>query len=113
MAIREIIIKESRGKFSIFKGNSKDKDYDFSGISALRQVLGNEKARILSVIKLQKPDSIYALSKQLGRNFKGVYQDTKLLERFGFIELIPNKIKNRERYKPVITSDIITIHIKF
>jgi len=112
MAIREITIKESRGKFSIFKGNSKDNNYDFSGIAALRQVLGNEKARILSVIKAQKPDSIYSLAKQLNRNFKGVYQDIKLLERFGFVELIKDKVKNRTRLKPIITSDTITIHIK-
>ncbi len=112
MAIREITIKESRGKFSIFKGSSKEKEYDFSGISALRQVLGNEKARILSVIKSKKPDSIYSLSKYLNRNFKGVYEDTKLLERFGFIELVKDRVKNRVRFKPIVTSDTITINFK-
>ena len=112
MAIREITIRESRGKFSIFKGSSKDSSYDFSGISALRQVLGNEKARILSFLKSKKPDSIYSLAKQLNRGFKGVYQDVKLLERFGFIELINDKTGDRNRLRPVLTSDTITIHIK-
>jgi predicted transcriptional regulator len=112
MATREITIKESRGKFSIFKGNSKQEAYDFSGISALRQILSNEKSRILNVIKIQKPSSIYALSKQLNRNFKGVYNDIKLLERFGFIELIKDRTKNREKLKPILTSDVITIHFK-
>ena len=48
MTTREITIKESKGAFSIFKKSIKGKEeYDFSGLSALRQVLGNEKARIL------------------------------------------------------------------
>jgi predicted transcriptional regulator len=113
MTTREITIKESKGAFSIFKKSIKGKEeYDFSGLSALRQVLGNEKARILNTIKTEKPDSIYSLAKKLGRNFKSVYDDSKLLERFGFIELIAEKSKNRTRYKPRIATDTITIHIK-
>ena len=111
--IREITITESKGTFSLFKKskNSK-KDYDFSGVLALRQLLSNEKARILHVIKKQKPQSIYDLAKKLGRGFKSVNDDIKLLERFGFIELIEEKTKNRIRHKPQIIVDTITIHLK-
>ena len=111
--IREITIIESKGAFSIFKkqGTSK-KDYDFSGISALRQLLNNEKARILHTIKSQKPTSIYDLAKKLNRTFKSVSDDIKLLERFGFIELLEEKTKNRVRHKPVIVVDTMTIHLK-
>jgi predicted transcriptional regulator len=113
MTTREITIKESKGAFSLFKKTNKDKEnYDFSGISALKQVLSNEKARILSVIKEEKPSSLYDLAKKLNRNFKSVYGDVKLLERFGLIELIKEKTKNRIKYKPVIISDNITIHLK-
>ena len=113
MTTREITIKESKGAFSIFKKSIKGKEeYDFSGLTALRQVLGNEKARILNTIKTEKPDSLYALAKKLGRNFKSVYDDSKLLERFGFIELIAEKANNRTRYKPRIATDTITINIK-
>jgi len=113
MITREITIKESKGAFSIFKKSSSNKEeYDFSGISALRQVLSNEKARILDTIKKEKPVSIYSLAKKLGRNFKSVYQDIKLLERFGFVELIEEKIDNRARLCPKITADTISIHIK-
>jgi len=111
--IREITITESKGAFSIFKkARISKKDYDFSGVLALRQLLSNEKARILNVIKTQKPSSIYELSKKLGRNFKSVNDDLKLLERFGFIELIEEKTKNRIRHKPEIIVDMITIHLK-
>jgi len=109
---REITITESKGVFSIFKlkGASK-KNYDFEGISALRQLLNNEKARILHIIKTQKPRSIYDLAKRLGRGFKSVNDDIKLLERFGFIEMIEEKTKNRVRHRPEIVVDAVTINV--
>ncbi len=110
---REITLKESKGTFSIFRKSSSNKEnYDFSGISALRQLLSNEKARILDVIKNENPSSLYLLSKRLGRDFKSVHEDVKLLERFGFLELVEEKTKNRIRHKPRLISDSITIHIK-
>jgi len=112
MVIREITIKRNKGAFSIFKkGSDKDK-YDFSGILALRQLLSNQKARILHVIKTQNPQSIYDLAKKLDRGFKSVNDDIKLLERFGFIELVEEKTKKRPRYRPEIVVDAITIKVK-
>lgn len=109
---REITITEGEGAFSIFKKpKTSKKDFNFEGIFALRQLLSNEKARILNVIKHQKPNSIYDLAKKLGRGFKSVNDDLKLLERFGFIELIEEKTKNRIRHKPEIVVDSITIHV--
>jgi len=110
--VREITISESQGTFNIFKKKTSKKDFDFSGMLALRQLLSNEKARILSVIKTRKPRSIYDLAKQLERGFKSVSDDVKLLERFGFIELIEEKTKKRIRHKPEIVVDTITIHVK-
>ena len=112
MTIREITIKGSKGAFSIFKKASSKENYDFSGILALRQLLSNEKARTLHIIKTKKPQSIYELAKKLGRGFKAVNDDVKLLERFGFIELIEEKTKNRIRHKPEIVVDTITINVK-
>jgi predicted transcriptional regulator len=110
---REITIRESKGTFSIFKtpGVSKE-DYNFSGILALRQLLSNEKARILDTIKTQKPISIYDLAKKLKRGFKSVNDDLKLLERFGFVELIEEKTKERIRHRPVLAVDNIIVNIK-
>jgi len=110
---REITITESKGAFSLFKKPSKEKEaYDFSGLSALRQLLNNEKARLLNVIKTEKPSSLYDLAKKLDRSFKSVHDDVKLLERFGFLQIIEEKVKNRTRHKPQIVTDTITIHIK-
>lgn len=109
---REITITESQGTFSLFKKGSKPQKYDFEGISILRRLLNNEKAKILHLIKTDQPASIYALAKLLGRDFKAVSEDVKLLERLGFIELVPQKVKNRNRLKPVIIVDTMTIHFK-
>jgi len=113
MPTREIFIKESQGTFSLFKKqNSDDKKYNFSGISSLRQLLSNEKARVLSVIKTEKPSSLYDLSNKLGRGFKSVYEDVTLLKRFGFVDIIEEKANNRIRHRPVIVHDTITINIR-
>ncbi len=115
--VREITIAESKGAFSIFKAPffSKElskEEYDFEGISSLRQLLSNEKARILHTIRTQKPKSIYDLAKMLGRGFKSVNDDLKLLKRFGFIEFVEERTKNRIRHRPEIVVDTITINVK-
>jgi predicted transcriptional regulator len=111
---REITIKEEGNAFNVFfkkMGNEK-KAFDFEGLSALRKLLSNEKARLLHVIKSKSPNSIYGLAKILGRDFKSVSDDVKLLERFGFIDLISEKSGDRERLKPVIVVDEIKISVK-
>jgi len=110
---REITLLESQGAFSIFKkvGLSK-KDYDFNSLLALRQVLSNEKARILHTIKHYEPKSIYELARKLDRGFKSVNDDVKLLERFGFVEMVKEKTKNRIRHRPEVVVDNLTIHLK-
>ncbi|MEK6875224.1 MAG: HTH domain-containing protein [Nanoarchaeota archaeon] len=109
----EITLFESAGAFSIFKRAHPEKNsYDFSGILALRQLLSNEKARILNVIKTQKPSSIYELAKKLKRSFKAVNHDIKLLERFGLIVFTEEKVNNRIRHKPEIVVDEIVFRVK-
>ena len=113
MKTREILIEESKGAFSIFqKSKSSKESYDFDSLLSIRQLLSNEKARILHVIKYQKPISIYDLAKKLGRNFKAVNDDLKVLERFGFLELVEEKTKNRIRHKPEIIVDNLVLNIK-
>ncbi len=107
-----ITIDESEGVFSsIFhkiKGGKK-----FSEIASLRQLLSNEKARLLHTCKTKQPDSIYKLAKLLGRDFKAVRHDIKLLEQFGFIELVSSHKQGRERLMPIVDVDqlIITMNI--
>lgn len=111
---REISITESKGAFSLLKkGFLSKKDYDFEGLSALRRLLSNEKARLLNVLKEEKPGSIYELAKKLGRDFKAVNEDIKLLERFGLVELTEEKTKKRVRHRPELVAENLTINLKF
>lgn len=110
---REITIAESKGAFSIFKKSSFSKEnYDFDSLLALRQLLSNEKARILHVIKHENPQSIYDVAKKLKRGFKSVNDDINLLERFGFVEIIEEKTKNRIRHRPLVVVDTMVLNIK-
>jgi predicted transcriptional regulator len=113
--VREVTIRESRGKFNIFSSSNKEtsKDnYNFDGLNSLRKLLSKEKARILDAIKYKKPGSIYELAKLLKRPFKATFDDVKLLERFGFIQMTKEKVNSRVRHKPIIISDHMIIHIK-
>src|SRR3989344_1209021 len=107
--VREINIVDKGGAFNAFFSRlAGDKEYDFEGISLLRKLLSNERARLLHTIKTRHPKSIYELAKLLQRDFKSVSDDIKLLERFGFIEMVSEKTGNRERLKPLIIADRVT-----
>lgn len=95
--------------FKRFKGEKED--YDFSSLEILRKILTKEKGRMLYTIKKDKPRSIYSLSKLLKRDFKTVSDDVKLLERFGFIDLIKEKNGQRVMLRPVIAVDSLNIII--
>ena len=112
--VREITISDESGTFHAFfkKLSGETKEYDFEALDMLRKLLSNEKAKLLHIIKTKKPNSIYSLAKLSGRDFKSVSEDIKLLERFGFIELVAEKTKNRIRHKPEIVVDTITINVR-
>ncbi len=110
---REITIIDEGGAFNaFFRKLTGEKSYDFNSIADVRKILSNEKARLLHIIKTKKPKSIYALAKQAGRDFKAVSDDIKLLEKFGFIDLLAEKSGKRERLKPVLVIDTINLSIK-
>src|SRR3989344_1212419 len=111
--VREINIVDDQGVFETFfkKFTHGEKEYDFDSLSALRKLLSNEKAKILYTIKTKKPISIYSLAKLIGRDFKSVSEDIKLLERFGFLDMVSERTGKRERLKPVLVVDSINIKI--
>ena len=110
----DINIVEKGGAFQTwfkkFEGNKED--YDFEGLLALRRLLNNEKARMINVIRLKKPKSVYELAKILKRDFKSVADDIKLLERFGIVEMISEKTGQRIRHRPAVVVDTIYISLK-
>jgi predicted transcriptional regulator len=111
---REVTITDEGGAFSAFfkKFTGDHSPYDFEGLSAVRKLLSNENLRALHAIKAQKPKSIYELARKLGRDFKSVSDNIKLLERFGFIELVAEHSGKRKRLKPVLVVDKIVLNVK-
>jgi len=84
---------------------------DFSDIKLLRNLLTNEKSRILYILKTKNPKSIYELSKILKRDFKSTREDLKVLERFGLIEFISEKNGKRKSLVPILKIDGLNIQI--
>jgi predicted transcriptional regulator len=110
---RDITIVDDKGTFNaILSRFTGSKDFDFEGLSTLRKLLSNEKARLMHVIKKDKPGSIYGLAKLLKRDFKSVNDDVKLLEKFGFIDMLSEKTGKRQRLRPILVVDTMNIRIK-
>ena len=108
---KTITLSQKQGTFSTLfhkiKGGKK-----LSEVALLRNLLSNEKARILHTIKSKQPNSLYELAKLLSRDFKSVRQDLSVLERFGFVETIPIHKGKREKLKPVLAFDVLEIKIE-
>lgn len=98
------------GVFSKFLNRkTKNTEYNPEDIELLRKLFSNEKMRILYTLKKKKPKSIYDLSKILKRDFKSVYQDLKILERFGFIDFYSETKGKRDSLMPVLKIDSLTL----
>jgi len=109
---RDITIVEEGGTFNaLLRRFSKGEKYDFEGLAALRRVLSNQRAKLMHVIKKKSPLSIYALAKLLKRDFKSVFEDISLLKKFGFVDVVKERTGKRERLRPVLVADTITIRI--
>jgi len=110
----DLSIRPSRGTFSILFRHLgfHPAAEGLSELAILRSILSNEKARILHAIKSQKPDSVYGLAKLLGRDFKAVSRDVKLLEHFGIIRLEREKKGKTTRLRPVLDTDVFKLTIR-
>jgi predicted transcriptional regulator len=110
---KTVLIKLEHGRdvFStIWPFRSSGDTPELSGVQDLRHLLSNEKARILFTIRAKEPGSIYELAKILGRDFKSVRKDVKLLQKFGLISL-KSEGKTRKKLKPSIALD--ELHLTF
>ena len=110
---KTISVSQKHGAFStIFHRFGKSKKKELSEIALLRMLLSNEKARILHIVKTKQPNSLYGLAKLLGRDYKSVRQDLTVLEKYGFIDMIPIHKGKRETLKPVLALDELQITIE-
>jgi len=97
---------------SILKKPSKSKYKGYTIISfpsfkILGQIMSGARLELLSVIKNEKPSSIQDLSRILGRDFKNVYTDVKLLSNFGLIELKETGARKAAKPQAIFTEFLI------
>ena len=73
----------------------------FEDLDTLRSVLTKERVRLMHCVRVEKPESIYELAKNLDRNWRLVAKDVKLLNNVGLVK-IKRKEKPREVIKPIV-----------
>ncbi|HAK87769.1 MAG TPA: ArsR family transcriptional regulator [Nitrospiraceae bacterium] len=88
----------------------KHEGVSFETLDAMRKVLTEERIKILKTIKREHPQSIYRLAQILKRDVKNTYDDLKLLEDVGLLEL-KKETNGREKTTPVVNYDKILLEI--
>ncbi len=83
----------------------------FESIDSFRSIFTNERIRVLSTTKREKPESIYALAKLLGRDFKSVLKDVKLLEGFRLLTLDSYKVGMRVKSRPKVKARVLSMSL--
>jgi predicted transcriptional regulator len=59
----------------------------FPDFETLGRVITGARLELIQAIRVHKPKSIQELAKRVGRDFKNVYTDVKLLSEYGLIDL--------------------------
>ncbi|OGW20959.1 MAG: hypothetical protein A2077_05440 [Nitrospirae bacterium GWC2_46_6] len=88
----------------------KHEGVSFETLDAMRKVLTEERIKIFKTIKREHPQSIYRLAQILKRDVKNTYDDLKLLEDVGLLEL-KKETNGREKTTPVVNYDKILLEI--
>ncbi|OIO21191.1 hypothetical protein COV61_00310 [Candidatus Micrarchaeota archaeon CG11_big_fil_rev_8_21_14_0_20_47_5] len=108
----ESILKETIDAVEKRKVQKEDWIIYFDSIDDFRKVLTKERMNVLRTARAQKPSSIYELAKMLGRNFKSVMFDARLLEDFGLLSLEKYKEGMRVKVRPVVKARMLKMEMK-
>ena len=77
----------------------------FPSVSAMARVLSDENMAILKVIREQRPPSMDALAKVVGKHTPNVSRSLHMMERYGLVRLI----KRGRTVIPEATSEHVTV----
>jgi predicted transcriptional regulator len=59
----------------------------FTSIEAVRNLLTPNRLALLRAVRLERPGSIYQLSRMVKRDLKNVQDDLRILERYGLVRM--------------------------
>ncbi len=100
-------IKESiEGKAKI----EKDVIY-FNDLNSMYKFMSPARAELLSVIKNDKPKSIYELSQKIHKDQGYVSKEIKFLNSLGIVDLIPDNSESRKKLIPIVKFDRIVFDV--
>lgn len=85
--IEDIKIEWRRALHGEIKEIRKPDTLVFTSLTAVAKVFSPVRLELLGAIIKYKPDSISSLAKIVGRDFKNVYSDVRLLASVGVLEL--------------------------
>ena len=63
-----------------------DKIIYIESLEVARKLLTPERLKMLGVIKRNKPVSLYALAKLMGKDFRAIHRDVGIMSNFGLIQ---------------------------
>src|SRR6059036_3340634 len=99
-----------RQTFKALEGSTRSKarvqrreEVFFTSIEAARKLLTPNRLSLLRAIRTERPGSIYALARRVGRDLKNVQQDLRLLESYGLVRMVrsrPGKGQGRRTKAP-------------
>lgn len=77
----------------------------FPSVSAMSRVLSDENLALLKVIREQRPTSMYALAKVVGKQAPNVSRSLHTMEQYGLVRLV----KHGRTVMPEATSEHVTV----
>jgi predicted transcriptional regulator len=98
-----------RGRRRVPKGPREQ--VGFTSIEAARNFLTRERLALLRAIRTRHPDSLYELAKIVGRDFKNVQEDIRLLERHGLVRITKQPRGKRTVKVPAVPFGEIALKI--
>lgn len=116
----EILSKEqeieatARSLEAIEKGTGEKREdrLIFRNAETLRSFLTSERLRLLSLIKHERPASVYELAKLAKRDRKSVITDLEILEGLGLVSMESVKGEGRARSVPHVGYERIEIGVE-
>ncbi len=79
---------------------SRENYINLEEIKKLRNLLSEQKVKLIFAIKTKSPASIYQLAKIVGRDYKAVKKDIKALEEFGIVGF--ERKRKSKKAKPIL-----------
>jgi len=88
-----------------------DKIIYVDSLEAARRILTPERLKMLGIIKREKPASLYALAKIMGKDFRAIYRDVGILSEVGLIQKEGYLSGNREKTRVGVRANEILLSL--